>query len=401
MKPLRIAMLAHSTNPRGGVVHAMELSAALHRLGHSVVLHAPDPSGRGFFRRGDYEQRPITCGPAPANTHAMVLQRIEDYIAHFSRNAAHRDFDIFHAHDGISGNALATLTERGLIPGYLRTVHHMDTFADARLDQLQLRSVTEAERVLCVSRTWERQLATVYGIHATTVPTGVDNRRFSPQPSAQDEALRNKLGLRSDNAVFLSVGGVEPRKNTLNILQAFANFHTATPRSHLIIAGGETLLDHTGYVDSFQAALRATNLKIGQDVILAGPIADDDMPSLFRIANALVFASLKEGFGLVVLEALSSGTPVILSRVEPFTEYMTSDACVWIDPLDVASIANGMQIAMDAATKARLQHSGLSLVTSFTWERSAHAHEAHYTLAPATTMRSDSPQPVSQGNLHA
>jgi glycosyltransferase-like protein len=396
MKPLRIAMLAHSTNPRGGVVHALELSAALHRLGHSVVLHAPDPSGRGFFRKGDYEQRPISCAPAPHSTHAMVQQRIEDYIAHFSRNAAHRDFDIFHAQDAISGNALATLTERGLIPAYLRTVHHMDTFADARLEQLQLRSVTEAERVFCVSRTWEQQLSINYGIPATVIPTGVDSIRFSPQPSAKDKAERAKLGLHLGSTVFLSIGGVEPRKNTLNILQAFAGFHAANPSSQLLVAGGTTLLDHTAYIDSFRAALQATNLSLGQDVILAGPIADDAMPSLFRIANALVFASLKEGFGLVVLEALSSGTPVILSHVEPFTEYMTSDACVWIDPHDVESIANGMHIAMDAAIAARLKLAGLSLVRGFTWERSARAHEAHY-----ATTRSYTLQTVSQGNLHA
>jgi hypothetical protein len=75
---------------------------------------------------------------------------------------------------------------------------------------------------------------------------------------------------------------------------------------------------------------------------------------------------------------------------------MTSDACVWIDPHDVESIANGMHIAMDAAIAARLKLAGLSLVRGFTWERSARAHEAHY-----ATTRSDTLQTVSQGNLHA
>ena len=50
-RPLRIAMLTHSTNPRGGVVHALQLSEALTSLGHDVVLHAPDSKGEGFFRR--------------------------------------------------------------------------------------------------------------------------------------------------------------------------------------------------------------------------------------------------------------------------------------------------------------------------------------------------------------
>ena len=61
-RPLRIAMLAHSTNPRGGVVHALHLSEALATLGHEVVLHAPDASGAGFFRAARCATRAVSGG---------------------------------------------------------------------------------------------------------------------------------------------------------------------------------------------------------------------------------------------------------------------------------------------------------------------------------------------------
>ena len=75
-RPLRIAMLAHSTNPRGGVVHAMQLSEALVGLGHEVVLYARDAKGKGFFRAPKCEALALPVGPAPADrsiAEAMAL----------------------------------------------------------------------------------------------------------------------------------------------------------------------------------------------------------------------------------------------------------------------------------------------------------------------------------------
>ena len=81
---LRIAMLAHSTIPRGGVVHALHLSEALHDRGHQVVLHAPDARGAGFFRPARCATRPFAVAPAADDIHAMIEQRVADYVAHFS-----------------------------------------------------------------------------------------------------------------------------------------------------------------------------------------------------------------------------------------------------------------------------------------------------------------------------
>ena len=142
---LRIAILTHSTNPRGGVVHALALGEALCGIGHEAVVHAPDPTGRGFFRDARCPVVSVAAKPVAEPTVALVRSRISDYLSHFSTPAA-CDFDVFHAHCGISGNALATLTRRRLIPGFVRTVHHIDALSDPQLSQWQERAILDATR---------------------------------------------------------------------------------------------------------------------------------------------------------------------------------------------------------------------------------------------------------------
>ncbi|MGO7815307.1 MSMEG_0565 family glycosyltransferase, partial [Rhizobium ruizarguesonis] len=86
----------------------MQISEALTSLGHEVVLHATDAKGVGFFRQPSCGTACIAVPPAHANMTQMVEQRIADYVGYFRRNGTN-GFDLFHAHDGISGNALATL----------------------------------------------------------------------------------------------------------------------------------------------------------------------------------------------------------------------------------------------------------------------------------------------------
>jgi len=141
---MRIAILAHSTNPRGGVVHALELGDALCRLGHDASVHAPDAGGRGFFRNSLARTVCVAASPVGRGVAAVVETRIADYLRHFER-AEHRCFDVWHAQDGISANALATLKERRRISGFARTVHHVDDFADPRLAALQSRAIESAD----------------------------------------------------------------------------------------------------------------------------------------------------------------------------------------------------------------------------------------------------------------
>src|SRR5713101_9745543 len=209
----------------------------------------------------------------------------------------------------------------GLIPGFAGTVHHVDDFADPRPAALQWRAIESADRLFVVSRLWRDWLAHEYSREAVLVGNGVDSTRFSPMADATDAALRPRLSLAPGGKVFLAIGGIEQRKNAIGLLEAFRIVHAQYPSSCIIIAGGASLLDHDAYLTRFAAALEASGLPDGS-VIRTGPLPQALMPALYRAAAALVFPSIKEGFGLVVLEAMACGVPVVTSRIAPFTEYL-------------------------------------------------------------------------------
>lgn len=373
-RPLRIAMLAHSTNPRGGVVHALELGEALHAAGHHVAVHAPDASGSGFFRATRCETVLVPAQPV-SGLAELVAQRIDEYVAHFTRAGA-AQWDILHAQDSISANALATLCERGAAPGFIRTVHHVDSFADPRLMAWQKRGIRSAARVLCVSRTWCEIMRSQHGVDAVQVSNGVDTRRFTARADESDARVRVRYGLDEAGPIVLAVGGVEARKNTVRLLQAFVELRSTHPSAQLVIAGGASLLDHGAYRAQFDLAVRASGLAIGPGhrLILTGPIPDADMPALYRCADVLAFPSLKEGFGLVVLEAMATGTPVVVSRIAPFTEYLSGADCIWADPLDAGSIAAALRRACVPGVAEELRRAGRAVCARFTWAESARQH---------------------------
>jgi len=369
----RIALYTHSTNPRGGVVHTLELGDALARAGHDVTIFAPDPSARGFFRATAARQVSIQAAPAPASLPAMMIQRIAEISGHI--RASGQTFDIHHAQDSINANALLACVETGDIKSFLRTVHHVDTYDDPRLREWQHRGIHGASACFCVSRTWQDFLAIEHGLHAQIVPNGVSLSRFSGGPSPHDEWLRQKLGI-GQGPIFLAIGGIESRKNTINILHAFALFAQSTPRAQLVIAGGASLLDHSAYQSAFHDHLAAC--PVAGQIILAGKLPDEDMPALYRIADALVFPSVKEGFGLVVLEALATGTPVIVSRIAPFTEYLTDSDCHFANPHDPRTIAAAMQDALTPQARENALRAKTSIAARMSWEASAARHAALY-----------------------
>lgn len=370
-RPLRIAILAHSTNPRGGVVHALALGEALTAMGHEAIVHAPAMPGQRFFREPGCGTVLVPASSCDAGLASLVETRIGDYVAHFEA-AADANFDVYHAHDGISGNALATLKARGIIPGFVRTVHHVDAFDDARFVAWQTRSIVEADRHFVVSRLWRGALHDIFGFDATIVGNGVDRRIFTPRRDGREIGLKQRLGLGT-GPVLLAVGGVEARKNTLRMLQAFRQLRAIRPDAQLLVVGGASLLDHAGYQAAFRQEL-AADPDTARSVVLAGPQAQADMPALYRLADALVFASVKEGFGLVALEALACGTPVVTSHIAPFTEHFGDDDVVWCDPFEPGSIANAMAAVLMPDMRRRLDGRRERALSNHRWDATAAAH---------------------------
>lgn len=368
----RIAVLVHSTNPRGGVVHGMQLAEALYDAGHQATLIAPDVSGQGFFREPRCAVLTIPAKPE-IDTVTMVARRIDEIAAFLDRPET-GSFDIHHAQDPIGANALADLVGTRRIPGFARTVHHLDRFDDPRLAAWQARGMQAASRVCVVSRLWRDRLQHDHGVTATIVGNGVDTARFTPRADPHDASVRARLRLLpvGTGPIVLAMGGIEPRKNTLGTLQAFRLLAGSYPGARLVIAGGATLLDHRPYRERFDMALARSG--VADRVILAGVMPDDQLPALYRIADMLAFPSLEEGFGLCVLEAMACGRPVIVSDIAPFTEYLAPDDVLWASPNQPNSILMAMLEALDPNVRNRLGDTGPRRAASFGWNRVATAH---------------------------
>lgn len=374
--PQRIALLTYSTKPRGSVIHTLELANALHASGHSVCVYALDKDGQGFDWPMKCDRTFVPAQPAPSAVDALIHQRIQEFVQHFQQNQT--DYDIYHAQDCIGANALALLKQQGRIRHFVRTVHHVEDFASPYLQQCQDCSICEPDLCLCVSQRWQTALAQDYGITAPRVINGINTERFSAIPNGKEALLKQRYNMTGE-PIYLTVGGIEPRKNSLRMLEAFAHVHQTLPQAQLVIAGGATLFDYQTYRAQFFQLADRLNIPIGEALILPGVIADADLPALYRCADAFVFPSVKEGWGLVVLEAIASGLPVITSDQTPFTEFLTTDQAWLVDPQQVSAIAAAMlEIHHDPRlTKSRIQHSQ-AILEQYTWQRSAEQHLLHY-----------------------
>jgi glycosyltransferase-like protein len=372
---MRIALLTYSTKPRGSVIHTLELAEALHRLGHYVCIYALDKDGAGFDYPLLCDYQLIPAQPAPRTVDELIHQRIQEFVAYLRHNQL--IYDCYHAQDCIGANALTQLVDEQQIPHFVRTVHHIEDYNSPYLQQCQARSIRAAALCLCVSQYWQLALQQQYQIDAPRVINGVNLQRFSSKQASVDADLREYWGLQG-TPIYLTVGGIEPRKNSIRLLQAFGQVRSQYPNAQLVIAGGATLFDYQSYRDDFLALAAQLHLEIGRSLILPGVIADAELPSLYRAADAFVFPSLKEGWGLVILEAIASGLPIITSNQPPFTEFLSSHQACLVNSESSTAIADGMRSILVSAFANSLVQQSQSVLTHYTWEASAQEHLHHY-----------------------
>ncbi|MDP4161355.1 MAG: glycosyltransferase, partial [Bacillota bacterium] len=200
---LKIAILTYSTKPRGGVVHSLCLAENLARRGHEVRIIALDKKeGSGFFRTPGVPYDIIPFGFLPDDFDAKIAAYIQTYTDYFMAGNA-KGFDIYHAQDCISANALVNWRQSGVDFPLVRTVHHLDDFTSPILINCQNKSVLRPDFHIAVSEFWQKRLAVEYGVDARMIHNGLDTKRFSP--AKKGEHPKEKFGL-ANKLVFLTIG---------------------------------------------------------------------------------------------------------------------------------------------------------------------------------------------------
>ena len=196
---------------------------------------------------------------------------------------------------------------------------------------------------------------------------------FSPQIATPDEAKTIRQKFKITGEYLLAVGSVQPRKNLVRLLRAYATLREqhAEFQLQLVIVGRKLWL--------YQEILREIQQqKFAPDVIVTDYVSDKDLPALYRSATALVYPSLFEGFGLPPLEAMACGTPVITSNTSSLPE-VVANAAILVDPYNENDIAGAMlKIAFDEQLKLRLREQGMARARHFTWRAAAEKTLAIY-----------------------
>jgi glycosyltransferase involved in cell wall biosynthesis len=224
------------------------------------------------------------------------------------------------------------------------------------------------DSVIAISQNTARDIATFFGLgqdRVTVVHNGLEHDRFLlGSVDAARTTVAQQYGL--SRPFFLYVARLEhPGKNHVRLVSAFEMFKAATQSEWQLVLGGS---DWHG-AEAIHHAIKRS--RFAGDIRTIGFVGTEILPDLYRAANAFVYPSLYEGFGMPPLEAMACGCPVICSTRGSLGEVI-GDAAAVVEPEDVHSITKQLFIlATDAATRTRLRAAGLAQAQKFDWNKTA------------------------------
>jgi D-inositol-3-phosphate glycosyltransferase len=260
----------------------------------------------------------IKAGPYDT-TKESLYEYIPEFLSNLHRfqQSAGVEYDLIHSHYWLSGRVGVILSQRWKVP-HVVTFHTLaKTKLRARAGEIEPQWRISAEKIvsqsadaIVVTTAQEQEdLSRLYGIARSKVhviPAGVDLELFRP---VDKKEARQALGLREDK-VILYVGRIEPLKG-LDVLVGALPLLEDPENTRLIVVGGKPGQDaELKRLKSF-----ADELGIGGKVTFTGAVEQDRLPVYYSAADAFVLPSYYESFGLVALEAMACGTPVVVSRV--------------------------------------------------------------------------------------
>jgi len=219
--------------------------------------------------------------------------------------------------------------------------------------------------ILTVSDASKRDILHLFNIppEKIVVVYNAIDAHFSVTP-APDAVARVRERYQLDHRFVLYVGNIKPHKNLVRLIEAFSELRSGELEDvKLLIIGDE--------ISKLPALRHAVHRhKLHKHVRFLGYVPDDQLAVLYRLAGVFVFPSLYEGFGLPPLEAMASGTPVVVSNVSSLPE-VVGDAAVLVDPHDIDSIVDGLRCVLTNPARADdMRRKGLERSREFSWERS-------------------------------
>ena len=382
----------------GGMnVYVRQLASALGELGMKIDIFTREHS--------DVANRVETIGSNVRVIHINVgepdahLDELYDLLPDFLeqlnkfREEEGLEYDVVHSHYWLSSWVGRELSQELAIP-------HVVTFHTLSLIKMQSRAgeeeqsersvietkvIATADRIIAFSPHERDAMARLYAADAnkiTLVPCGVDLEVFRP---LNQKAVRSSLGLNGEK-ILLYVGRVEPIKG-LDLLVETAAQMDSEDGVRMIVVGADVNGDRE--MDRVRQLAREKDLEDKIDFV--GQVDHDDLPLYYNAADVCVVPSYYESFGLVALESMACGTPVVATRVGGLstiihhgrTGYLKSWRCpeAFANSVEMIISSNGLQQSMGEAARKRAEGMG--------WDNAAALMSAEYSALPSSTMYGD------------
>lgn len=398
---MKIAMVSEHANPLaclggddagGQNVHVAALSAALCRLGHQVTVYtrrdrrdqpevvtAPD----------GYRVVAVPAGPAGELAKDELLPHMPEFADGLRRRWLGCTPDVVHAHFWMSGLAAMSATDDGG-PPVVQTFHALgavkrrnqgraDTSPPSRI-AIERDLALRVARIAATCRDEAAELAGL-GVPAdrvSVVPCGVDTDHFRPDGPVLRRGRRHRV---------VTVGRLVPRKGYDTVIQALAQL----PDTELLIAGGPRAAELGRHPEAARLRDGAEEAGVADRVRLVGRVSRAGMPALIRSADVVACVPWYEPFGMVPLEAMACGVPVVASAVGGLTDTVLPGVNgALVPPRAPAGLAAALgSILSDRDLRVRLGRAGRERATAgYGWDRIAARTVAVYRCAGASD-RSD------------
>ena len=296
-------------------------------------------------------------------------------------------YDLIHSHYWLSGRLGLWFSDRWGVPlvSMFHTLAQLkNRVAESTAEreqqvrsEIERRTMAGSDRVIAATEIDRNQMVRHYGELAPieVIPGGVDLQRFRPMDKA---AARASIGLPRPGRVLLFVGRIQRLKGVEVLLRAFTLLR---PRldARVVVVGGRPSTSHEAREIGRLQQL-AGRLGIGERVTFTGAIPHDELPRYYAAADVTVMPSSYESFGLVAVESLACGTPVVATRVGGLRAIVrdgeTGFLVPWRDPTLFAERLGA--VLLDDPLRARLSAAARASVALFSWDRMAEAHLALY-----------------------